>query len=88
ALAEPQVRQIMEYYLAVRLRRFGRAYAPNVADTGTGTAGETMSASGAYGSRPSGYAAGTQTVTRPAPPRYGAQRPMAARPPARTPGRP
>jgi transcriptional regulator with XRE-family HTH domain len=25
-LSEPQVRQIMEYYLAVRMRRFGRAY--------------------------------------------------------------
>jgi transcriptional regulator with XRE-family HTH domain len=25
-LNEPQVRQIMEYYLAVRMRRFGRAY--------------------------------------------------------------
>jgi transcriptional regulator with XRE-family HTH domain len=27
-LAEPQVRQIMEYYLAVRMRRLGRAYQP------------------------------------------------------------
>jgi transcriptional regulator with XRE-family HTH domain len=26
-LSEPQVRQIMEYYLAVRMRRFGRGYA-------------------------------------------------------------
>ena len=26
-LSEPQVRQIMEYYLAVRMRRFGRTYA-------------------------------------------------------------
>ncbi len=26
-LSEPQVRQIMEYYLAVRVRRFGRSYA-------------------------------------------------------------
>ena len=26
-LSEPQVRQIMEYYLAVRMRRYGRAYA-------------------------------------------------------------
>ena len=26
-LTEPQVRQIMEYYLAVRMRRFGRGYA-------------------------------------------------------------
>ena len=25
-LTEPQVRQIMEYYLAVRMRRFGRSY--------------------------------------------------------------
>ncbi len=27
-LGEPQVRQIMEYYLAVRMRRLGRAYQP------------------------------------------------------------
>ena len=26
-LTEPQVRQVMEYYLAVRMRRFGRGYA-------------------------------------------------------------
>jgi len=26
-LSEPQVRQVMEYYLAVRMRRFGRGYA-------------------------------------------------------------
>ena len=25
-LSEPQVRQIMEYYLAVRMRRYGRAF--------------------------------------------------------------
>ena len=30
-LSEPQVRQIMEYYLAVRMRRYGRAFQP--ADT-------------------------------------------------------
>jgi transcriptional regulator with XRE-family HTH domain len=29
ALSEPQVRQIMEYYLAVRMRRLGRSYAPD-----------------------------------------------------------
>src|ERR1044072_6852288 len=29
ALSEPQVRQIMEYYLAVRMRRFGRAFQPS-----------------------------------------------------------
>ena len=27
-LTEPQVRQIMEYYLAVRMRRFSRGYSP------------------------------------------------------------
>ena len=31
ALSEPQVRQIMEYYLAVRMRRFGRAMQPVLA---------------------------------------------------------
>ena len=30
-LSEPQVRQIMEYYLAVRMRRFGRAFQPSEA---------------------------------------------------------
>jgi transcriptional regulator with XRE-family HTH domain len=38
-LSEPQVRQIMEYYLAVRMRRFGRAF-PSGGSTGTGTTGE------------------------------------------------
>ena len=28
-LSEPQVRQIMEYYLAVRMRRYGRAFQPS-----------------------------------------------------------
>ncbi len=90
ALSEPQVRQIMEYYLAVRLRRFNRAYAPPVAaESGVGsTTGGTMSAPNGYGPRPPLYsAAAAQTAVRPAPPRYGAPRPM-ARPPARTPGRP
>ncbi|MGZ8437599.1 MAG: helix-turn-helix domain-containing protein [Candidatus Limnocylindrales bacterium] len=35
-LTEAQVRQIMEYYLAVRMRRYGRAIQP-VAEPGTGT---------------------------------------------------
>jgi transcriptional regulator with XRE-family HTH domain len=34
-LSEPQVRQIMEYYLAVRMRRYGRAFQPNEASSGT-----------------------------------------------------
>jgi transcriptional regulator with XRE-family HTH domain len=37
-LSEPQVRQIMEYYLAVRMRRFGRSF-PQGGSTGTGSGG-------------------------------------------------
>jgi transcriptional regulator with XRE-family HTH domain len=33
-LSEPQVRQIMEYYLAVRMRRYGRAFQPSDASRG------------------------------------------------------
>jgi len=89
ALSEPQVRQIMEYYLAVRLRRFSRAYGPAAgADTGIGSSGGTVSASPAYGRPPAyGAAVATRATVRPAPSRYGAPRPM-ARQPARTPGRP
>ena len=32
-LSEAQVRQIMEYYLAVRMRRYGRAFQPEAAGT-------------------------------------------------------
>jgi transcriptional regulator with XRE-family HTH domain len=32
-LSEPQVRQIMEYYLAVRMRRFGRTFQPSEPST-------------------------------------------------------
>jgi transcriptional regulator with XRE-family HTH domain len=38
-LSEPQVRQIMEYYLAVRMRRFGRAF-PGGGTTGTSASGD------------------------------------------------
>jgi transcriptional regulator with XRE-family HTH domain len=34
-LSEPQVRQIMEYYLAVRMRRFGRAFQPSETNSTT-----------------------------------------------------
>ncbi len=90
ALSEPQVRQIMEYYLAVRLRRFNRPYAAaTAAEPALGAAGGTAPASAGY-SRAPGYggATATQTVVRPAPPpRYGAVRPLPARPPLRNPGR-
>jgi transcriptional regulator with XRE-family HTH domain len=36
-LSEPQVRQIMEYYLAVRMRRFGRTFQPAEPSSGPTT---------------------------------------------------
>jgi transcriptional regulator with XRE-family HTH domain len=91
SLTEPQVRQIMEYYLAVRVRRFARTYSSvGAAEPGVGGSGVTAaSAGGVYGRSPA-YAGngGTPSAAhRTAPPRYGVQRP-AVRPPARTPGRP
>jgi len=86
ALTEPQVRQIMEYYLAVRVRRFARTYTSvGAAEPGNGM---TASSGSPFG-RPAGMTAGigAPTVLRAAPPqRYAAPRP-AVRPP-RSPGRP
>jgi transcriptional regulator with XRE-family HTH domain len=89
ALSEPQVRQIMEYYLAVRVRRFGRSYAPvGHGESGMGGGSASGSGGGAMYGRPAASQVGAVTpVLRQAPPRYGAPRP-AVRPPARTPGRP
>jgi transcriptional regulator with XRE-family HTH domain len=39
-LTEPQVRQIMEYYLAVRIRRYGRAFSPDGNTTNTASSSE------------------------------------------------
>ncbi len=93
ALSEPQVRQIMEYYLAVRLRRFGRTYSPVGAPNGNngsnGPNGVIASGGSVYGRPSAGPAVAVAGVQAPrgAPPRYGVPRP-AVRPPARTPGRP
>lgn len=88
SLSEPQVRQIMEYYLAVRLRRFGRAYTPGVAaESGNGSTDRPLTASTAYGRVPAYGSVASGTAVRPAPPRYGGPRPMVQRPPLRTPGR-
>jgi transcriptional regulator with XRE-family HTH domain len=90
ALSEPQVRQIMEYYLAVRVRRFSRPYGA-VGQDPHPTSGGGASASGisAY-ARPAGMAngLGAPTVLRTSPPpsRYGTPRPAVR--PARQPGRP
>ncbi len=90
SLTEPQVRQIMEYYLAVRVRRFARTYTSvGAAEAGAGGNGVTTAAAGSvYGRAPAypGNGGSVPAVHRTAPPRYGLQRP-AVRPPARTPGR-
>ena len=39
-LSEPQVRQIMEYYLAVRMRRYGRTFQPSESSTSADRAAE------------------------------------------------
>jgi transcriptional regulator with XRE-family HTH domain len=39
-LSEPQVRQIMEYYLAVRMRRYGRAYGEGGVSNTSGSTNE------------------------------------------------
>ena len=53
-LTEPQVRQIMEYYLAVRIRRYGRAFSPD--GNTTNTSSSSSSERGA--DRPLGRPAG------------------------------
>jgi transcriptional regulator with XRE-family HTH domain len=90
-LTEPQVRQVMEYYLAVRVRRFARTYssvgaAEPVLGSSTHTGGVYGRPSGVGGNGAAG-AAGVPTAVRTAPPsRYAAPRPAAR--PARSPGRP
>lgn len=92
ALSEPQVRQIMEYYLAVRLRRFNRTYAPGAsAEPALSGRDGVSSASGGYGRAPaySGVGPGPRPGPRPgpSPARHGSW-PLPARPPSRPPGRP
>ena len=51
-LSEPQVRQIMEYYLAVRMRRYGRSFQPsenNGADRAPERPGRTSASSSPIG---------------------------------------
>ncbi len=91
ALSEPQVRQIMEYYLAVRVRRFARTYA-SVGSTeqavgGSGSGGGAVGSSASMYGRPSVAGVTAIPAVRALPPRYGVQRPP-VRPPSRTPGRP
>lgn len=92
SLTEPQVRQIMEYYLAVRVRRFARTYAPvGAAESGIGSTSSAGHTGSSYG-RPAGMvgagvgasAPGTGRPIAPLP-RYGAPRPAVR--PIRSPGR-
>ena len=46
-LSEPQVRQIMEYYLAVRMRRFGRAFQSGDGPSAGGGGSDRVGASSA-----------------------------------------
>ncbi|TME80993.1 MAG: helix-turn-helix transcriptional regulator [Chloroflexi bacterium] len=52
-LSEAQVRQVMEYYLAVRMRRFGRSYQPSSSEGAERTP-----------DRPISHGAGATSVTR------------------------
>jgi transcriptional regulator with XRE-family HTH domain len=92
-LSEAQVRQIMEYYLAVRMRRYGRAYPSGGAGSTTGDedrslARPALGPSGGASAAPSAapsvnrpIVAGVQTA-----PRVGTSRTF-GRPSSRPPGR-
>ena len=92
ALSEPQVRQIMEYYLAVRVRRFARTYSSvGAAESGISNGNGSMS-SGVQRLRPSRPAwrpgVATPSVSGARPARATARCGPRSRPPTRTPGRP
>jgi len=57
-LSEPQVRQIMEYYLAVRMRRYGRSFKPPDVDSGTDRAPERTMGRHTASASPMGVGAG------------------------------
>jgi transcriptional regulator with XRE-family HTH domain len=84
-LSEPQVRQIMEYYLAVRMRRFGRAF-QSTADGGPGE-GRGGTGGAPDRGRTTASAVGVGSAGSPYGQRYGSPRPLGQRPPARTPNR-
>jgi transcriptional regulator with XRE-family HTH domain len=58
-LSEPQVRQIMEYYLAVRMRRFGRAFPGGGSATGSSSSNERSDRS----DRPMGASMGNRPMS-------------------------
>jgi transcriptional regulator with XRE-family HTH domain len=102
-LSEAQVRQIMEYYLAVRMRRYGRSYGPGGTSdelesgrTGErslsrppGASGLGSAPGGPSGTTPSGISrSGAPIATSVSTiPRVGSVRPLGRGPSARPPGR-
>jgi transcriptional regulator with XRE-family HTH domain len=86
-LSEPQVRQIMEYYLAVRMRRFGRTFQSSAGSPASDdrhterSLGRPESSSSASSGSSGPVVAGVSTATR-----VGTGRPF-ARPATRPPGR-
>ena len=87
-LCEPQVRQIMEYYLAVRMRRYGRAFQPD--STGPARTGRPIAPLGAPVGRAGRWsgerrARRTRCAEGASPPR--SARPIGRRAAGREPGR-
>jgi transcriptional regulator with XRE-family HTH domain len=83
-LTEPQVRQIMEYYLAVRMRRYGRPFQPAEATaTSSERTGERQMG------RPSGPSRtmGVNGTSSPVGVGVGSVRPVSSHSPRREPGR-
>jgi transcriptional regulator with XRE-family HTH domain len=62
-LSEPQVRQIMEYYLAVRMRRYGRSIQPSEVNSGADRAPERTAGRTATSAAPVGAALRSTTVS-------------------------
>jgi transcriptional regulator with XRE-family HTH domain len=70
-LSEPQVRQIMEYYLAVRMRRFGRAFQPSEPSSQNRPPDRNMARSSTLGAGPVVAGVGAVSTSR-----MGAGRPV------------
>jgi len=62
-LSEPQVRQIMEYYLAVRMRRYGRTFQPSEVSNGSDRTPERSSGRTTASGSPVGVGIGSTIST-------------------------
>jgi hypothetical protein len=62
-LSEPQVRQIMEYYLAVRMRRYGRTFQPSEVGNGSDRTPERSSGRTTASVSPVGVGVGSTIST-------------------------